>query len=134
MQQFVQRDASGEFRLIQDPDDAKANIVNTQIIRNNELYPVSNSFVENLNSIQLQSFETYERILQSKFTSYGGTAPQLATVAYREYIEFGNLRTPDTKLFITQIQLNDAQLIKQLADRFLLFYRSSRSRYSLENL
>lgn len=134
MQQSVQRNDNGTYQLIQDPDDAGANINNTQIVRNGELQPVYNSFVESLNSIQLQSFQTYERILQSRFTSYGGDAPVLATQAYREYVEFNGLRTPETKLFVSQIQLNDAQLIKQLADRFLLFYRSSRSRYSLENL
>lgn len=134
MQQSVQRDENGNYQLIQDPDDAAANIAQTQIVKNGELQPTTNSFVDNLNSIQLQSFETYERIIQSRFASYGDTAPDLATQAYREYIEFNSLRTPETKIFISQVQINDAQLIKQLADRFLTFYRSSRSRYSLENL
>lgn len=130
----TQRDANGNYTLIQDKDQAQANVNRTQVIKNGELQPVSNTFVDNLNSIQLQSFETYDRIIRSRFTSYGGTAPELASQAYREYIEFESLRTPDTKLFINNINYNDAQLIKQLADRFLTFYRSSRSRYSLENL
>lgn len=134
MQNSMQRNENGTYQLVQDPDDAKANINNTQIISNGALQPVSNTFVDNLNSIQLQSFETYERIIASRFTSYGGNASELASQAYREYIEFGNLRTPDTKIFITQIDLADAQLIKQLADRFLTFYKSSRSRYTLANL
>lgn len=130
----TQRDANGNFQLIQDKEQAAASIDRTQVVRNGELQPASNSFVDNLNSIQLQSFQTYERIINSRFSSYGGNAPSLATQAYREYIEFDSLRTPDTKVFINQIELNDARLIKQLADRFLTFYRSSRSRYSLENL
>lgn len=134
MQQSVQRNDNGTYQLIQDPEDAGADIAKTKVVKNGELQPTTNSFVDTLNSIQLQSFQTYEKILQSRFTSYGDAAPALATQAYREYIEFNSLRTPDTKLFVSQIQLNDAQLIKQLADRFLLFYRSSRSRYSLENL
>lgn len=134
MQQSVQRNDNGTYQLIQDPEDAGADIAKTKVVKNGELQPTTNSFVESLNSIQLQSFQTYEKILQSRFISYGDAAPALATQAYREYIEFNSLRTPETKLFVAQIQLNDAQLIKQLADRFLLFYRSSRSRYSLENL
>ena len=130
----TQRDANGNFTLIQDKDQAQASINRTQVVINGELQPASNSFVDNLNSIQLQSFETYDRIIRSRFSSYGGTAPALAAQAYREYIEFESLRTPDTKLFINTIDYTDAQLIKQLADRFLTFYRSSRSRYSLENL
>jgi hypothetical protein len=134
MQQSVQRNDNGTYQLIQDPEDAGADIAKTKVVKNGELQPTTNSFVDTLNSIQLQSFQTYEKILQSRFISYGDAAPALATQAYREYIEFNSLRTPETKLFVAQIQLNDAQLIKQLADRFLLFYRSSRSRYSLENL
>jgi hypothetical protein len=134
MSNAIQRDASGNYQLIQDNEQAAANINKTQIVINGELQPASNSFVDNLNSIQLQSFQTYEKILNSRFTSYGGNAPNLATQAYREYIEFNSLRTPETKVFINQIDLNDSRLIKQLADRFLTFYRSSRSRYSLENL
>lgn len=130
----TQRNENGNYELIQDPDQAGASIDRTQIVTNGELQPASNTFVENLNSIQLQSYQTYDRILQSRFSIYGGNAPDLATQAYREYIEFESLRTPETKLFINQIDVKDSQLIKQLADRFLTFYRSSRSRYSLENL
>ncbi len=134
MSNSIQRDQSGNYQLIQDTDDAQANINNTQVVRNGELQPASNSFTENFNSIQLQSYQTYERIIRSRFTSYSPSASELAVQAYSEYVEFESLRTPETKVFLTQVELNDAQLIKQLADRFLLFYRSSRSRYSLENL
>jgi hypothetical protein len=134
MQNSVQRDQNGNYQLIQDKDDAQSNINQTQIVRNGELQPASNRFIENLNSIQLQSYQTYERILRSRFSRYGENAPNLAVKSYNEYIEFESLRTPDTKLFVNQVELTDAQLIKQLADRFLIFYRSSRSRYSLENL
>jgi hypothetical protein len=130
----IQRDANGNFQLIQDKDQAAASINRTQVVRNGELQPASNNFVDNLNSIQLQSFQTYERIINSRFSSYSSDASNLATQAYREYIEFDSLRTPETKVFINQVDPNDARLIKQLADRFLTFYRSSRSRYSLENL
>ena len=134
MQKNVQRTEDGNYQLIRDPEDAKANINNTVEVVNGELQPVSTSFIDNLNDIQLQSYETYGRILRSKFISYNSEAPDLAVQAYNEYIEFDSLRTPETKQFVSIIEPNDAALIKQLADRFLTFYRSSRSRYTLTNL
>jgi hypothetical protein len=134
MQQNVQRTEDGNYQLIKDPDDAKASVTKTGVISNGEIQPTSNTFVDSLNDIQLQSYQTYERILRNKFLSYDAPAPALAVQAYSEYIEFNSLRTPETKNFINVIEIKDANLIKQLADRFLTFYRSSKSRYTLSNL
>lgn len=134
MQQNIQRSDTGGYQLIKDTEDANANINKTSEIVNGSVQSVSTSFVDNLNDIQLQSYETYARILRSKFISYYPQAPDLAVQSYNEYIEFNSLRTPETKQFVTIIDLNDANLIKQLADRFLTFYRSDRSRYTLSNL
>lgn len=134
MQQTVQRAEDGSYQLIKDLDDANANINKNSQVVEGSVQPVSTSFVDNLNDIQLQSYETYARILRSKFISYYPQAPELAVQAYSEYIEFNSLRTPETKQFVTIIEINDANLIKQLADRFLAFYRSDRSRYTLTNL
>lgn len=134
MANATQRDGNGSYQLIQNREQAEADISKTQVVNDGALQPANNTFIDNLNSIQLQSFETYERIIRSRFTKYDAESPDLAAQAYREYIEFDSLRTPETKVFLNSIELSDAQLIKQLADRFLTFYRSSRSRYTLENL
>jgi hypothetical protein len=134
MQQNLQRTEDGNYQLIKDPDDAQANVTKTGVITNGELQPTSNTFVDNLNDIQLQSYQTYERILRNKFIYYEAPAPDLAVQAYNEYIEFNSLKTPETKNLINVIEIKDANLIKQLADRFLTFYRSSKSRYTLTNV
>lgn len=134
MQKNIQRSEDGNYQIIKDPNDASANIQKTSVVVNGELKPVTNRFEDNLNSVQLQSFNTYENILRSKFISYNNNAPNLAVQAYREYIEFDRLKTPETRSFINVIEKADADLIKNLADRFLLFFRSSKSRYTLTNL
>ena len=134
MEQNIQRDPAGGYQLIRDKDDATADVNETLVIKNGELTATTNTFVDNLNDIQLQSYQTYERILRSRFASYGSSAPDLAVQAYNEYIEFDALKTPETKLFILQVEIKDADLIENLADRFLLFYRSSKSRYTMDGL
>lgn len=134
MQQNVQRDTNGNYQIIKDSDEAAADLQRTGVVNNGEIQPVSNSFFDNLNSIQAQSLKTYENIITSKFSSYGESAATTAITAYREYIEFGKLKTPATRNLLTQVTAQDSNLIKQFADRFLLFYRSDRSRYTMSNL
>ena len=134
MEKNIQRNDDGDFQMIRNPERAKSDIQKTQIIQNGAIVPTTNTFVDNLNDIQLQSFQTYERILNSKFASYGGDAQLLAKQSYREYIEFKQLVTPETKSFVLEIRAKDAKLIKSLADRFLLFYNSSKSRYTMSGL
>lgn len=134
MEKNIRRNDDGDFQMNRNPERAESNIQKTQVITNGAITPTTNTFVDNLNSIQLQSYETYARILNGKFASYGGDAQILANQAYREYIEFEQLVSPQTKAFVLEIKNTDSKLIKSLADRFLLFYRSSKSRYTMDGL
>ena len=116
------------------PERASADIQKTQVIRNGAIVETTNTFVDNLNDIQLQSYQTYQRILTGKFAVYGSDAQQLANQAYNEYIEYEQLVTPETKSFILLVKPKDAKTIKDLANRFLTFYRSSKSRYTMSGL
>lgn len=134
MEKNTVRNTDGSYSLVKDPDDAAASVDKTQVVQDGQLTSVTNSFVDNLNDVQLQSYETYARIIRSRFAPYGNNTPDVAVQAYNEYIEFGNLRTPETRLLVNSVKINDANQIKQLADRFLVFYRSDKSRYTLDNL
>lgn len=134
MEGNIQRNAEGNFVLIRDPDQAQADVNNTKVIENNAITPPANTFEDTLNDVQLQSFRTYERIIDGKFAVYGSTGQILANLTYREYVEFEKLVTPETRNFIVQISAAEAQTIQDLANRFLTFYRSSKSRYTMDGL
>jgi hypothetical protein len=134
MEKNIQRNDNGDFQMNRNPERASADIQKTQVIRNGAIVETTNTFVDNLNDIQLQSYQTYQRILKGKFAVYGSDAQQLANQAYNEYIEYEQLVTPETKSFILLVKPKDAKTIKDLANRFLTFYRSSKSRYTMSGL
>tara|TARA_B100000902_G_scaffold72167_1_gene77488 strand:+ start:1140 stop:2714 length:1575 start_codon:yes stop_codon:yes gene_type:complete len=134
MEKNIQRNTNGDFQMNRNTDRAAANIKNTQVVQNGAIVPTTNTFVDNLNDVQLQSFTTYQKIINGKFAVYGSEAQILANQAYLEYVEYEQLITPETKSFVLVVEAKDAATIESLAQRFLRFYRSSKSRYTMSGL
>jgi hypothetical protein len=125
MTAVVQRDSQGGFGFVKSVEEAKSNVDQTYVVEDGAVVNTPKTFVDTLNSIQRQSFETYQRIAYNRIQD--DRIPSL----YLELITNNSPATPDTRDLYTNLSTSDREFVDNLVTRFNTFYASQRSGSSL---
>lgn len=125
MNNVIQQSSTGEFEFVKSVPEAQSDITQTYVIDNNKIVNTPQTFADTLNSIQRQSFETYQRIGLDRIQDT--LVPQL----YEELVTSGAPATPSTRILYTNLSTENRQFLDNIVTRFNNFYASQRSGISL---
>ena len=122
MQTAIQpSDDRGGFQFVNSIEQAQSDITKTHVVKDGAVVDTPQTFADTLNSVQRQSFETYQRIAFNRIQD--DRIPQL----YEELITVGTPATPATRDLYNTLSQKDRDFINNLATRFETFYASQRS-------
>lgn len=121
MSRVVQPSREGGFEFVKSVEQAQSNVNQTAAVRDGTVIQTPQTFADTLNSIQRQSFETYQRIALNRIED--DRAPML----YEELVTRGSPASPATRELYTNLSTQDRQFIDNLVTRFKNFYASQRS-------
>lgn len=121
MDKVITTKPNGNYGLVNSYEKAVANVNNTYTVDNGEVKTVPETFADSLNSVQRQSFETYQRIALDRVDSE--FAPQL----YEELVLTGYPNTDETKDLYNNLEQDDKDFISLIVQRFKTFLQDSSS-------
>lgn len=122
MNKVVQRSSTGGgYEFVKSVDEAQSNINQTYAIQEGAVVSTPQTFADTLNSVQRQSFETYQRIALNRLQD--DRTPAL----YEELVTSGAPASPATRELYTNLSANDKTFLDNLVVRFNNFYASQRS-------
>lgn len=121
MSRVVQRSTTGEYEFVKSVEEAQSNVNQTYAVENGSVVDTPQTFVDTLNSVQRQSFETYQRIALNRIQDDG------VVVLYEELVTNGAPASPATRELYTNLSMADRQFLDNLVTRFNNFYASQRS-------
>jgi hypothetical protein len=121
MNKVVQQSSAGGFEFVKSVEEAQSNVNQTYAVDNGSVVTTPQTFKDTLNSVQLQSFETYQRIALNRLQD--DRTPAL----YEELVTNKAPASPATRELYTNLSTNDRTFLDNLVTRFNNFYASERS-------
>lgn len=121
MNKVIQQTPTGDYSFVKSIEEAESDVTQTHVIQNGTVINTPQTFVDTLNSVQAQSFETYQRIALDRLDDE--RAPQL----YEELVTNGSPATPTTRELYTNMTVEDRKFFDNIVTRFNNFYASQRS-------
>lgn len=121
MSTVVQQSNEGNYQFVNSVEKAESNANQTYVVENETIVDIPKTFADTLNSVQKQSFETYQRI------AFNRIQDARTQFLYEELVTRGEPATPATRELYTNLSTQDRIFIDNLVTRFNNFYASQRS-------
>lgn len=121
MNSVVQQSPQGGFEFVKSVEEAQSNVNQTYAVENGTVVTTPQTFVDTLNSVQKQSFQTYQRIALNRIQD------DRVVVLYEELVTNGAPASPATRELYTNLSVADRQFLNNIVTRFNNFYASQRS-------